>query len=202
LKGKTTRTDAAAHVPTFEAVSLPPSILKYHKNVTLCVDFFFVQGLIFMHTISRGIGFRTVSRVPDRNKPTLVQEIKAVINLYSSRGFTVCDVHGDNEFSCIREELRPIQLDIVPADSHVGEIERSIRTIKERLRSCVHGLPFKRLPKLLLTHMVSESVRCLNLFPWANGISDSLSPTSIVTGLAPPDFNTLRIEFGSYAQVV
>jgi hypothetical protein len=91
---------------------------------------------------------------------------------------------GDNEFACIRKDVRPVQLNIVPADSHVGEIERLIRTSKERLRSCVHGLPFKRLPKLLLTHMVSDTVRCLNLFPWTNAISHTLSPVSIFTGAA------------------
>jgi acetolactate synthase regulatory subunit len=201
IKGSTTRSNAATRIATFEAVPLPASIREHHNNVTLCVDFFFVQGLIFMHTISRGIGFRTVSRVNDRNKPTILKEIKAVLHVYRSRGFSVCDIHADNEFACIREDIRPIQLNIIPADSHVGEVERSIRTIKERLRSCVHGLPFKRLPILLLTHMVSDVVRCLNMFPWTNGISTTLSPVSIVTGAAPPDFNTMRIEFGSYAQV-
>jgi hypothetical protein len=32
---------------------------------------------------------------------------------------------------------------VVPTDSHVGEVECSIRTLKERIRSTVHGLPFK-----------------------------------------------------------
>jgi hypothetical protein len=201
LKGKTTRSDAAQRVATFDSVPLPNAIREHHSNVTICVDFFFVQGLCFLHTISRGIGFRTVSRVPDRNKPTILKELKAVIHVYTSRGFVVRDIHGDNEFACIREEVRPVQLNIVPADSHVGEIERSIRTIKERLRSCVHGLPFKRLPKLFLTHMVADTVRCLNMFPWTNGISANLSPVSIVTGASPPDFNNMRIEFGAYAQV-
>jgi hypothetical protein len=201
IKGKTTRTDAADRVPTFEAVPLPPTIMEHHRNVTLCVDFFFVQGLTFLHTISRGIGFRTVSLVAERTKPIILKEVQAVLNVYTSRGFNVCDIHGDNEFNCIREHVRPVQVNIVPADSHVGEIERSIRTIKERLRACVHGLPFKRLPKLFLTHMVYDAVRCLNMFPWANGISASLSPTSIVTGLPTPDFLHMRIEFGSYAQV-
>jgi hypothetical protein len=155
IKGKTTRSEPSSHVPTFEAVQLPPPILEHHMDVTLCVDFFFVQGVIFLHTISRGIGFRTVSCVADRNKPTIVREMKAVLHLYTCRGFHVKDIHCDNEFACIRELVRPVQLNVVPADSHVGEIERSIRTIKERLRALVHGLPFKRLPKLLIAHMVA-----------------------------------------------
>jgi hypothetical protein len=47
----------------------------------------------------------------------------------------------------------PIHLNVVTADSHVGEIERSIRTVKEHLRSSVHGLPFKRL---IRTGILSE----------------------------------------------
>jgi len=154
LKGKTTRSPAAPQAPTFETVPLPPPVLEHHRNVTLCVDFFFVQGILFYHTISRGIGFRTVRQVTDRSKTVILRETQAVIKLYQSRGFHVCDIHADNEFECIREHIHPIAMNIVTADSHVGEVERSIRTIKERLRTCVHGLPFQRLPKLLklMTH--------------------------------------------------
>ena len=201
IKGTTTRIAAAGHVPTFVAVPIPAPVLEHHANVTLCVDFFFVQGIGFLHTISRGIGFRTATLISDRNKTTILRELGAVLQLYETRGFTVRDVHADHEFHCIREDIRPIHLNIVPPDSHVGEVERSIRTIKERLRSCVHGLPFKRLPRLLVSHMVSHAVRCLNLFPWQNGISSTLSPAGIVLGTAPPDYNNMRVEFGSYVQV-
>jgi hypothetical protein len=201
LKGKTTRCDASPRVPTFEAVPLPPPILEHHMDVTLCVDLFFVQGLVFLHTISRKIGFRTVSYITDRHTTKFHHELKAVLHLYKSRGFNICDIHCDNEFECIREEVRPIRLNVVPADSHVGEVERSIRTIKERLRACAHGLPFKRLPKLMIIHMTADVVRCLNQFPWKYGISETLSPSAIVTGAATPDYSAMRVEFGSYVQV-
>jgi len=111
------------------------------------------------------------------------------------------DIHGDNEFQCIKEDMRPINMNITAPDGHVGEVERSIRTIKDRARSTVHGLPFKRLPRLFIRELVSHVIKSLNIFPYTNGISDSLSPSTIVTGQPPPDFNTLRIEFGTYAQV-
>ena len=111
------------------------------------------------------------------------------------------DVHADNEFECARAALLPIGLNVVPADSHVGEIERSIRTIKERLRSCAHGLPFTRLPKMLVVHMVSDAVRCLNQFPRENGISETMSPASLVTGVGNPDYHHMRVELGAYVRV-
>lgn len=201
LKGKTTKTSAAPHTPTFEAVPLPPPVLEHHRNVTLCIDFFFVQGHAYFHTISRDIGFRTVTPVSDRTMKTILRETHAVIKLYHARGFFVRDLHVDNEFECIRHHLLPIVLNVVPADSHVGEVERSIRTIKERLRATIHGLPFKRVPKLLIHHMVADSVRCLNLFPRRTGISPDLSPVSLVTGVASPDYTAMRVEFGQYVQV-
>ena len=150
IKGKCKRREAAARVPTFEAVPIPPPVLAHHLDITLCLDFFFVQGLGFYHSISRNVGFRTVKPIADRTKGAIVSSAKADIALYAARGFHVRDAHADHEFECARDALRPVVLNIVPPDSHVGEVERSIQTIKERLRSCVHGLPFKRLPKLMI----------------------------------------------------
>ena len=150
LKGKTIKGAAASRTATFQAVPIPAPLIDPQQRITLCMDFFFVHGHAFYHTISRDIGFRTVSTVPDRSFKTILRETFAVLTLYRARGLHISDIHANNEFECIREHVRPIVLNIAPADSHVGEVERSIRTIKERLRSCVHGLPFKRLPKLLV----------------------------------------------------
>jgi hypothetical protein len=49
--------------------------------------------------------------------------------------------------------------------------------------------------------MVYDAVRCLNQFPWQDGISASLSPDAIVTGAPTPDYNRMRVEFGTYVQL-
>ena len=48
--------------------------------------------------------------------------------MYHSRGLTVTQLNTDNEFRCIEEEIRPIKLNVVAADEHVGNVERSTRT--------------------------------------------------------------------------
>ena len=54
LKCKTTRSlNSGATGTTFKAVPIPPPVLEHHQNITLCVDFFFGQGILFYHTISR-----------------------------------------------------------------------------------------------------------------------------------------------------
>jgi Reverse transcriptase (RNA-dependent DNA polymerase) len=201
LKGKTTTGPPTAHVPSFQAVPIPSSMLDHHSRVTLCVDFFFVQGQAFIHFISRKIQHRVVEPVANRSKSIIIKHINKVFSLYRSRGFTIVDLHCDNEFECIRNDILPVNLNVVAADSHVGEVERSIRTIKERNRSTVHGLPYKRLPKLMVREIVKHSVTCLNQLPADDGVSTALSPNTILTGRPNPDFNHLRLEFGLYVQI-
>jgi hypothetical protein len=128
-------------------------------------------------------------------------ETKAIINLYETRGFKVTRVEGDQEFSCIEADILPTPLNIADADDHVPEVERSIRTIKERTRCLVQGLPFRRVPKAMMRAAVENAHKVLNQFPAKDGASDTLSPLTIMTGRPRPDYNDMRIEFGAYAQV-
>jgi hypothetical protein len=47
-----------------------------------------------------------------------------------------------------------IELNCVSADEHVPEIERHIRTVKERCRCVYNTLPFKKLPNRIVTELV------------------------------------------------
>jgi hypothetical protein len=106
----------------------------------------------------------------------------------------------DGQFECIRGDLAGmgIQLNVVSAGEHVPEIERYIRTVKERVQCIYNSLPFKRMPPLLILEMVKSSVQCLNNFPSRAGVSETMSPRTIVTG-ATVDYNKhCKIEFGAY----
>jgi hypothetical protein len=84
------------------------------------------------------------------------------------------------EFAFIRTDLQPIHFDITPNDAHVPEVERSIQTIKERVRADIQELPFKRLPKLIIVELVLREVSCLNQFPAPDGVSaDTISPFAL-----------------------
>ena len=128
-------------------------------------------------------------------------EVQAVINLYRTRGFNVTRVEGDREFACLEHDLLPIPLNIADADDHVAEVERSIRTIKERTRCLIQGLPFRRIPKAMMRAAIESANKSLNQFPANNGASDTMSPLTIMTGCPNPDYNDMKIEFGAYAQV-
>jgi hypothetical protein len=132
----------------------------------------------------------------------MLKETKKIIQLYEQRGFQVMDIHADNEFECIRDDIRPVNMDTVPVDEHVGEIERSIRTTKERTRCTIHGLPYQRYTKAMIIDLVNTCTRSLNQIPAQDGISDRISPLTLVTGKGNIDYNKLKLAFGSYVQVL
>jgi hypothetical protein len=94
----------------------------------------------------------------------------------------------------------PVTLNITSADEHVGDIERYIRTVKERMRSTYNTLPFTHVPPRVVIELAKREVFWLNSFPAANGISDTLSPRTIVTGLTISLDRHCRFDFGEYVQ--
>ena len=104
---------------------------------------------------------------------------------------------ADPEF----EPLRAVfpSLNTCGVDEHIPEIERFIRTVKDRVRSVFHSLPYKYIPRLLLVHLVKAAVFWLNAFPHRDGISDQ-SPRYIMTGQTLNFQRHARLELGAYVQ--
>ena len=101
----------------------------------------------------------------------------------------------------LEDFLRPATLHIYGKNEHVGIVERSIQTIKERCRCMCNSVPFKSYTKLMTKHLVDTAVYWLNSFPSENGISATLSPGNIVLGRSNADFSKPKIAFGTYAFV-
>ena len=84
---------------------------------------------------------------------------KNVHAIYKARGFVIDTVHADEEFQSLKTPLLDkfnILMNIATTNEHVPEIERMIRVIKERIRSTVHGVPFKRLPIMMKRDIVKK----------------------------------------------
>ena len=202
LKGKTTDHPTSPHEATQVFSPLPEEIAKYHSNITLCIDFFYVQRLPFIHAISRKIGYRQAVAVPDRTKETMVSFVNKSVLEYTRHGFEVVDAHADKEFECLCESLGNVSLEICGPDEHVPEVERSIRMMKETMQATAHGLPYRRIPKIMIIELVAMVTRCLNGFPKEDGVLEHMSPDSIVTGRSRMDYNKIPLEFGSYVQLL
>ena len=85
----------------------------------------------------------------------MLSEIFRVFRVYESRGFKITNVHVDAEFECIRNDILPINLTTAAADEHIGDIERSIRTIKEAIICIIHSLPYTKYTKLMINKLVT-----------------------------------------------
>lgn len=91
---------------------------------------------------------------------------------------------------------------MVAAGEHVGNIERSNRTVKECTRCHIHRCPYERYPRVMVTGCVVKAVKDLNQLPSQSGISQELSPSTLITGDVCPDFKRINaLNFGDYVQV-
>ena len=162
----------------------------------------YINKLPFFVTMSRNIKFSTAELMVDQKHETLIDHVKRIQHVYMKRGFRINTFLMDGQFDVIRGNLSElnITLNTVARGEHVPEVERQIRTIKERV-CCVYAtLPFTKIPSRLLVELVYFCVFWLNSFSAHDGISDTLSPRSIVNG-SHIDFNKhARLEFGAYVQ--
>ena len=112
-------------------------------------------------------------------------------------------VFGDGEFECTRNDVAEhlkSDLNICGPDEHVPDVERCIRTIKERTRCTYNVLPFTDLPPKMVIEMVFLTVFWLNALPNKNGVSPTLSPSTIVTGRKIDCQLHCQIQYGQYVQ--
>jgi len=111
---------------------------------------------------------------------------------------------ADGEFAPLGSLMTKLpgapKLNLASANEHEPFVERRIRVVKERVRSLRYTLPFKTLPKNLLTHMVFFVVKLLNYFPAKGGVSDHYSPKAIMSGEVI-SYKQYSMPFGTYCQV-
>ena len=102
----------------------------------------------------------------------------------------------------MREDLLElgVVLNTTSANEHCPFIERRIRWIKERARAVRHGLSYAVIPKLMIVEVLNFVVHWLNAFPAKNGVSDTISPGTIMTGVTPDFKKHCKSNFGSYVQ--
>ncbi len=72
---------------------------------------------------------------------------------------------------------------------------------KERVRAVRNSLPFKRIPRILLIHIVLNVVKQLTFFPTKGGISESLSSRAIMKGEQLDYDKHLCLQVGEHCQV-
>ena len=93
----------------------------------------------------------------------------------------------------------PCRVSTAAPNTHVPEIERSIRTVKAGARTSQSSLPFKQRPRLLNRGNIYSQIISLNDFPAENGVLDTLSPATLITGRPARSYEEImRVGYGEY----
>ena len=202
LKGKSTR-KRSKPIENIQVTDIPMAIHQNHTKIVVSVDYMIVQNIAMFIAIDESYQFRFLQSVHKRkaNKNDILKSVNQLLNIYKVRNIEVKQINADNEFECIREEVRPSILNTVAAEEHVGLIERAIRTNKDDTRCHIHRLPYTHYPTSMVEGAQIHSIYRRNSLPAANGVSQTLSPETLITGLPPPDYNELiKLNFGDYVQ--
>ncbi|KAL7461201.1 hypothetical protein ACHAXS_001624, partial [Conticribra weissflogii] len=150
---------------------------------------------------SKDIKFITAQFLPTRSSTDLAISLRDTIRLYQRGGFRVQTLLMDGEFDKVTGLLPEVVVNTTSAGEHVGDIERHIRTIKERGRGIVNTLPYKRMPARMLIELVYFCVMWLNAVPNKNGVSSEYSPREVVVRQRLSYRKHCRVPFGAYCEV-
>lgn len=91
-------------------------------------------------------------------------------------------------------------MNVVARDEHVPEIERHIRMIKEHCRAAFNMFPFRKIPARMMIELVYAMTFWLYAFPTADGVSTTISPRELVTGVVLDASKHCVLPFGAYVQ--
>jgi hypothetical protein len=201
LKGKFTRRQPDEVVTSL--VPLPKIVEDHYKEVTLAVDVMHVNTIPFLVSVSRKIHYGTAHAIHCMKIPVMEDAIKCIIKAYKVRGFTVKFLMVDIQFRGIkdRNNLTGVLVNVVSRDEHVEDIKRLIGIYKERIRYYWAMLPFKKIPKMMVMKLVEAVKFNVDAFVLKSGVSQHLSPMTIVEGVTLDYSKHFQVIFGEYAQV-
>jgi hypothetical protein len=174
IKGKTTRRQLKGILRAVNNHNIPKSIMEHYRDLTLCIDIMFVNKIPFFMSISRNIRFITGEVLNNRKQPTLTKALQRIHGIYSKCAFRITFILGDSEFECTGGAIATglhSELNICGEDEHVPDIERCIRTVKERTWCTYNMTPFEHLPPRMIIEMVF-----LNIFGSTPSLIDLVCP--------------------------
>ena len=195
LKGKMT-----APKPTPRDIdSFPPSDIRHG---TLSVDLMKLEGSVYLIGVIDQLSLTLAAQVKSRSVKDISSTIKLFISKARQQGW-VLNCLSDNE-GAIKSLIAKNEItgDTVSSGGHVPIVERKIRTIKERVRTILHSLPYY-LPKSLLKYLVYFVVSRLNLTSQNSSVNEfGNRPAFEIFFNRRIDYHRdLQVEFGQYVHL-
>ena len=97
-----------------------------------------------------------------------------------------------------------IYLNCASNKEHITNIEQLNHTVKERVRSSQAAMPFTRILKLMVVHLVATAIFWTNAFTpskHATGLYSTKYPRKLVLGTILQYKKVLRLYLGKYFQL-
>ena len=134
--------------------------------MTIAAAVMFVNGLPFLITLSRAIKLVTVEFLPSHTAKELCNKLITIKKLYRRGGFNCRKALMDMDFEKLEQVVEDMTINTTTTREHVGKIERTIRTCKERRCSVMSELPYKKyMPDQFVIHLIYFVVMWMNAFP-------------------------------------
>ena len=104
VKGKTTRQHP--HKLVSDVVLIPHELGDTQHDVCLYIDIMYINGMLFLTTISKNIKYHTAMWVADCIAPTTASLVESVLKLYQLASFQVMEVCANHKFKPVLHVLQ------------------------------------------------------------------------------------------------
>ena len=171
--------------------------LMSQKEQVVYADVFHWRQVNFIIFIIKPLRLVMVQWLPKLDTPNVKAAVMTVCNKIEARGYTVQEVVVD-PFKSLASlaGLLPRNITVVGSRAHVADAEVEIRTVKERVRSSTHGLPYNA-PRRLVRWQVYGAVMTYNMLLRQG---QTVSSRELFTGVKTNYSRDVRAEFGEYVQ--
>jgi hypothetical protein len=201
LKGKTTQQKSG--FPREEEF-LPRRLNP--EPQALLVDLMMVDSEWYLFSRGKPNKLRQIDKILSKSTEEISKALKTQIKVHAIGGYKITDVYCDKEGGVYKAmsgihcpELLYIKLRTDEWGKHVPEIERDVRTAKERIRSMIHSLPYRPC-KQIKNSLVRIGATAINGEP-EHGSYDQRSPREVFLNRRMDAKLDLRVAPGSYVQV-
>ena len=108
----------------------------------------------------------------------------------------------DVEFVPLQELIHEMPggglVNLTSASEKIPEIVIQVLGGKESIRSIQHSLPLNKIPNIFLIHLVFQAMKMRIHFHVKWGVSDTISPTTTMTGESLHSKKHLGLKIGQY----
>jgi len=161
------------------------------------MDIIYFHHKQYLFSIDDYSKFVILQKITDKTKDTVEEAIQKMVNIYTSFNFQVKQLRSDHEAVFVSCEDFIRSIGIIPSltapEHHEAMVERSVRTIKDKTRSLIFGLPY-HLPLSLYDYAIRHVASCLNMIPRSG--NPAITPNVLVTGNRVNVSTDLRASFG------